>query len=187
MLRKYGSHQQFKSTILGTDRIREERTKYEAKIIEAEGMLKKISREAEESKADFHWLTGASALGQAASSEIAEKKTNTYEGDEAWWRKKLLTQKQQLQDAIENYEKAYVEYSKNVETLDPSRFGGLSLTQYQMASYRLDILNNEMARSRVQVTEVIERLKKLVKEAEEYKVNPDWIEELNTKIPLFPK
>lgn len=173
ILRKYGSHQQFKSTILGMDRIREERAKYEAKVIEAEVMLQKISREAEESKADPDWLTGASTPGQRAVSYTAEM--DIYGQDEAWWREKVLTQREQLKEAVEKYEKIYEEYSKEAEKLGPSRFGRLSLTQYQMTSGRLDILKDEMAKYRLQISEATEMLKKLGKEAEESKADPDWV------------
>lgn len=173
ILRKYGSHQQFKSTILGMGRIREERAKYEAKVIEAEVMLQKISREAEESKADPDWLTGASTPGQRAVSYTAEM--DIYGQDEAWWREKVLTQREQLKEAVEKYEKIYEEYSKEAEKLGPSRFGRLSLTQYQMISGRLDILKGEMAKYRLQISEATEMLKKLVKEAEESKADPEWV------------
>ena len=162
ILRKFGSHQQFKSAIIGMDRIREERAEYEAKVIEAEVMLQKISREAEESKADPDWLTGDSTPGQRASLYTAEM--DIYGQDEAWWREKVLTQREQLKEAVENYEKVYKEYSKEAEKLGPSRFGGLSLTQYQMTSLRLEILKDEMAKYRVQINKATETLKKLLEE-----------------------
>lgn len=162
ILRKFGSHQQFKSTIIDMDRIREERAKYEAKVTEAEEMLEKISREAEESQADPDWLTGASTPGQRASLYTAEM--DIYGQDEAWWREKVLTQREQLKEAIEKYEKIYEEYSKEAEKLRPSRFGGLSLTQSQMAAGRLDILKGEMAKYQLQINEATETLKKLLEE-----------------------
>ena len=173
ILRKFGSHQQFKSTIIGMDRIKEERAKYEAKVIEAEGMLEKISRQAEESTADPDWLTSASTSGQRGSFYTAE--VDIYGQDEAWWRQKVLTQREQLKEAVENYEKVYKEYSKEAERLGPSRFGGLSLTQYQMTSLRLDSLNEEMARYRLRISEATETLRKLLKEAEESKADPEWL------------
>jgi len=173
ILRKFGSHQQFKSTIIGMDRIREERAKYEAKVIEAEEMLEKISREAEELQADPDWLTGVSTSGQGASLHTAEM--DIYGQDEAWWRQKVLTQREQVKEAVGNYEKVYKEYSKEAEKLGPSRFGGLSLTQYQMTSLRLDILKDEMAKYQLQINEATETLKKLLEEAEESKANPDWV------------
>jgi hypothetical protein len=162
ILRKFGSHQQFKSTIIGMDRIREERAKYEAKVVEAEKMLEKISREAEELQADPDWLTGVSTSGKRASSYAAEM--DIYGQDEAWWREKVLTQREQLKEAVENYEKVYEEYSKEAEKLGPSRFGRLSLTQYQMTSGRLDILKDEMAKYRLQINEATETLRKLLEE-----------------------
>jgi len=162
ILRKFGSHQQFKSTIIGMDKIRDERAKYEAKVIEAEIMLQKISREAEESKADPAWLTGDSTPGQRASLYTAEM--DIYGQNEAWWREKVLTQREQLKEAVEKYENIYEEYSKEAEKLGRSRFGGLSLTQYQMTSLRLEILKDEMAKYRLQISEATETLKKLLEE-----------------------
>jgi hypothetical protein len=175
ILRKYGSHQQFKSTILGLDRLREEKSRYEARIIEAKEILKKISRDAEESKADPSWLTGGLTLLQLASSERAEIKKDIYGRDEVWWRQKVHTQREELKDAVQNYERSYEEYSKKVEKLGPSRFGGLSLTQYQMTAYGLDLLEKEMAKFQAQITEANGILKKLLREAEESKANPDWL------------
>jgi tetratricopeptide (TPR) repeat protein len=175
IIRKFGSHQQFKSTILRMDRIKEERSKHEAQIIEAEGMLEKVTRQAEESKADPSWLTGASVLRLSTSLFQEEISTDIYGRDEAWWRSKVFDQREQLKKAVEDYEKAYEDYSEHVEKLSPSRLGRLSLTQYQMFSCRLDILSKEMTRHRVRVTEANELLKRLLKEAEESKANPEWL------------
>jgi len=175
VVRKFGSHQQFKSAILRMDRVKEERSKHEAKIIEAEGMLEKISREAEESKADPDWLIAVLTPYQSALSGTVEIERDIYGRDEAWWRQKVFTVREKLKDAVQNYKRSYEEYSKNVEKLGPSRFGGLSLTQYQMNSCRLDILSNEMAEYQTQIAEVKEMLNKLIKEAEESKANPIWL------------
>jgi hypothetical protein len=77
-----------------------------------------------------------------------------------------------FRSAIQDYKKLYEEYRKNVEKLGPYRFGGLSLTQYQWNSCRLDILSNEMAEYQAQITEAKETLSKLLKEAKESKANP---------------
>ena len=175
ILRKFGSHQQFKSTIISMDSIKEERSKHEAQIIQAEEMLEKISRVAEQSKADLDQLIGVLTPHQSASSGTAEIESDIYGSNEAWWRQKLLTQREHLKEAVDNYEKAYEEYSKEVEALGPSRFGRLSLTQYQMISCRLEILDNEMAKYQAQITEVNEMLNKLINEAKESKVNPNWL------------
>jgi hypothetical protein len=42
--------------IIELDKIREEKEKYQAQISEANGMLEKLSKEAEETKADPAWL-----------------------------------------------------------------------------------------------------------------------------------
>jgi hypothetical protein len=160
ILRKFGSHQQFKSTIIGMESIREERAKYDAKVAEAEKMLEKISREAEESQADPAWLTGVSTSGKRASLDTRE----IHGQDGAWLREKVLTQREQVKEAVGNYEKVYKEYSKEAEKLGPSRFGGLSLTQYQMTSLRLEVLKDEMGKYRLQINEVTETLRKLLEE-----------------------
>jgi Domain of unknown function (DUF4124) len=175
IVRKFGSHQQFKSTILRMDRIKEERSKHEAQIIEAEGMLEKISRQAEESKADPDWLIAVLTFHQPVSPDIVEIERDIYGRDEAWWGQKMPTVREKLKDAVQNYERSYEQYSKNAEKLGPSRFGGLSLTQHQMNSCRLDILSNEMAEYQIQINETKEMLNKLIKEAEESKANPIWL------------
>jgi hypothetical protein len=172
IVRKFGSHQQFKSTILRMDGIKEERSKHEAQIIEAEGMLGRISRQAEESKVDPDWLRAVLTPHQPASPDIVEIGRDIYDRDKAWWRQKVLTVREKLKDAVQNYKRSYGEYNKNIEKLGPSRFGGLSLTQLQMNSCRLDILSNEMAEYQAQITETKEMLNKLIKEAEESKANP---------------
>ena len=173
--RKFGSHQQFKSNIIRVDSIKEERSKHEAQIVEAEGMLEKISRAAEHSKADLDWLISVLTPYRPASSDMVEIEKDILGRDEAWWRQKLLTVREKLEDAVQNYKKSYDEYSKNVEKLGPYRFGGVSLTQYQWNSCRLDILNNEMGKYQAQITEANEMLKKLLKEAKESKANPNWL------------
>jgi hypothetical protein len=175
ILRKFGSHQQYKSTILRMGSIKEERSKYEAQIIEAEGMLEKILREAEQSKADLDWLIVVLTPYRSASSDTVVIERDIFGRDEAWWRQKLLTVREKLKDAVQNYKKSYEEYSKNVEKLGPFRFGRLSLTQYQWNSCRLDILNNEMEKHQAQITEAKDMLNKLIKEAEESKANPNWL------------
>jgi hypothetical protein len=54
--RKYGSPTQYKSTIIELDRLKEEMARYQAEIAEATDMLTKISKEAEEAKADPDWV-----------------------------------------------------------------------------------------------------------------------------------
>jgi hypothetical protein len=44
-----------------------------------------------------------------------------------------------------------------------------------MLSCGLEILSNEMAKHQARMTEINEIMKKLTKEAEESKANPDWL------------
>ena len=175
IVRKFGSHHQFKSTILRMDRIKEERSKYEAKIIEAEGMLEKVARQAEESKANPNGLTDDSGPRLMTTLLQTEISTDIYGRDGAWWRSKVFDQREQLKKAVEDYKKVYEDYSEHIEKLSPSRFGRLSLTQYQMFSCRLEILRNDMTRLQVRITEAHELLKRLLQEAEESKANPEWL------------
>jgi chromosome segregation ATPase len=158
------------------EKIKEERSKHEARIIEAEGMLEKLSRGAKESRADLDWLISVLTPRQASSSDIRKIERDTYGRDEIWWRQKLFEVRGKLEDAVRNYEKSYEEYCKNIEKLGPSRFGGLSLTQYQMTSLRLNSLNDQMTKYQDQIAEVKEILEKLVKEAKETKADPAWLE-----------
>ena len=172
ILRKFGSPQQFKSTFIEMNNLKWERAKYEAEVIQAEEMLEKISREAEELQADPGWLTGASTPGQRASLHTAE--VDIY-GQEEGWREKVLIQREQVKKAVENYEKVYEEYNKEAEKLGPYRFGGLSLTQYQFTAIRLQTLKGEMVRYQSQISEATGMLKRLLTEAEESGADPDWL------------
>jgi len=173
--RKFGSHQQFKSTILGLERIKEERIKHEARIIEAEGMLKNLSRKAKESEIDSNWPISVLISRQASSSDIVKVETDIYGRDELWWRQKVLDVRGTLEDAVRNYEKSYEAYIKDVEKLVPLRFGGLSLTQYQMISLRLNTLNDQMATYQAQIAEAKKMLEKLSREAKEAEADPAWL------------
>ena len=54
--RRFGSPTQYKINIIELDKTREEKEKYQAQISEANEMLEKLSKEAQESKADPAWL-----------------------------------------------------------------------------------------------------------------------------------
>lgn len=173
--RKFGSHQQFKSTVLGLERIKKERSKHEARIIEAEGMLEKLSRKAEESGIDSNWPISVLISHQAPSSDIVKIERDIYGRDELWWRQKVLDVRGTLEDAVRNYEKSYEAYIKDAEKLVPLRFGGLSLTQYQMISLRLNTLNDQMTKYQAHIAEAKEMLEKLSREAKEAKADPAWL------------
>jgi hypothetical protein len=54
--RKYWSPTQYKMNMVELDKLKEERAKYQVQIDEANGMLRNLSKEAEESKANPDWL-----------------------------------------------------------------------------------------------------------------------------------
>jgi len=176
VIRKYGSHQQFKSTILSLERIKEEETKYEAQIAEAKEMLEKVSREAGESMSNPDQQTGVPTF-QLTFTNRPEAKTDIYGRDEAWWRGQMLAKEEELKEAVEDYERAHEAYMKKVEGLSPSRFAGMSLTQYQMMASGLGVLNDDMVKHQARITEINDSIKKLTKEAEESNANPEWLQQ----------
>jgi hypothetical protein len=105
-----------------------------------------------------------------------EIRTDIYGRDETWWREKVRPWKEQLKEATENYENAHKEYMEQTERLGQFKFGRLSLTQYQMISYRLEILDKEMEKYQGQIAEANGMLEKLSNEAKETKANPVWLE-----------
>jgi dephospho-CoA kinase len=54
--RRFGSRTQYKTNIIELDRLKEEMFKYGDQIAEANEALEKISKEAQESKANLDWL-----------------------------------------------------------------------------------------------------------------------------------
>ena len=82
--------------------------------------------------------------------------------------------KEQLQEATENYERVREEYIKQAGGLEAS-FGKMSLTQYQMLSSKLKVLNEEMAKYQAQMDEAKGMLDKIAKEAEEANADPEWV------------
>ena len=54
--KRFGSPTQYKMNIIELDKLKEERDTYEAQVSEANAMLEKLSKEAQESKADPSWL-----------------------------------------------------------------------------------------------------------------------------------
>jgi len=174
VIRKYGSHQQFKSTILNLERIKEEENKYEAQIAEAKEMLERFSREAGESTSSPDQQAGVHTF-QLTVTNRPEAKTDIYGRDESWWRGQMFAKRGELEEAVQDYERVHDEYMKKVESLNPSRFAGLSLTQYQMMASGLEVLNDNMAKYQARMTEINESIKKLTKEAEESNANPEWL------------
>jgi chromosome segregation ATPase len=103
-------------------------------------------------------------------------KTDIYGRDETWWKEKVRPWKEQLKEANENYERVQKEYMFQAQGLSPFNFGKMSLTQYQMLSARLEVLNSEMEKYQAQITEAKGMLNKLSREAEETRADPSWLE-----------
>jgi chromosome segregation ATPase len=118
----------------------------------------------------------------AAPSQVMVAKTNEamktdiYGRDETWWKEKVHPWKKQLREATGNYERVQKEYMLQAQGLSPFNFGKMSLTQYQILSLRLEILNNEMEMYQGQITEAKEMISKLSQEAKETKADPAWLE-----------
>jgi len=110
------------------------------------------------------------------SQKTQESNVDIYGRDETWWREKVRPWKEQLKGATENYENVQKQYMEQSEGLSPYNFGKMSLTQYQMLSARLQILNGEMEKYQDQIAEANEMLGKLSQEAKETKADPAWLE-----------
>jgi uncharacterized protein YfcZ (UPF0381/DUF406 family) len=175
---KFGSKTQYQMGTYALSGLTQQLEEYRAQIAEAEKMLDELSKEAERAKANPEWLEpGIAPIPQEIASTKKEKiNADLYGRDQTWWREKVRPWKEQLKEATENYGKTQEEYLKQGEALGPFRWGGLSLTQYQMISSRLNTLNDQMAKYRAQTVEANEMLKKLSKEARETKADPAWLE-----------
>ncbi len=108
--------------------------------------------------------------------KTAESKVDIYGRDETWWREEVRPWKEQLKEATENYENVHKQYMEQSQGLSPYNFGKMSLTQYQMLSARLQILNAEMEKYQGQIAKANEMLSKLSQEAKETKTDPTWLE-----------
>lgn len=175
---KFGSKTQYQMGTYALSGLTQQLEEYRAQIVEAEKMLDELSKEAERARANPEWLElGIAPTVQEIASTKKEKiNADLYGRDQTWWREKVRPWKEQLKEATENYEKTQEEFLKQGEVLGPFRWGGLSLTQYQMISSRLNTLNDQMAKYHAQMVEANEMLKKLSKEARETKADPAWLE-----------
>ena len=175
---KFGSKTQYQMISYDLGGLTKQMDEYRAQIAEAEKMLDELSLEAEKAKANPEWLEPgiAPAAQEIASTKKEEIDMDLYGRDKTWWREKVRPWGEQLKEATQNYEKAHEEFMKQGEGLESNRFGRLSLTQYQMISHRMEILNKEMEAYQGQIVEAKEQLEKLSKEAKEAKANPAWLE-----------
>ncbi len=93
--------------------------------------------------------------------------------NEAYWRDRARPLRERLTEAKANYETANRKYLEKSEQLSQRRFG--SRTQYKMDIIELDKLNVERKKYETEMNEANDMLKKISREAEEAKANPEWV------------
>ncbi len=163
IMHQYGSKTQFQMFTEELPSITERFETYKKQMIEARAMLVRFEDKNQE-------MEGAN--GKRAVSP----KTDIYGRDETWWKEEVQPWKEQLKKATENYEKTFDEFAGQLERLGPFRWGGLSLTQYQMISSRLTVLSGRMEQDQTQISQAKGMLARLSKEARETKADPAWLE-----------
>ena len=102
-----------------------------------------------------------------------EAKTDIYGRDEAWWRDKVRSWKDRIKAATASYESVYKKFMEKEGELSRIKYG--SKSRIRIIIREMDQLKEEMMGYEAQIAEANEMLKKLSKEAEESKANPDWL------------
>ncbi len=161
---RYGSKTQYQMFTAELPSISERLETYKRQMTEAKTMLDKFTKEDQEREKAYR------------EGDTPSVTTDLYGRDEAWWKDRVRSWKEQLKEARQDYEEACDAFVKQAETLGPSRFGRLSLTQYQMISSRLTELTGRMAKDQTQISESRTMLSKLSEEAREAKADPAWLE-----------
>lgn len=111
----------------------------------------------------------------ASKAPVGKKEKATadiYGRDEAWWREKVRSWKEQLKQATADYEAANKRYSERLGELSGKP---MSPTQHTMSTLELQSLKDEKTKYQAQMTEADEMLKKLSQEAAEARADPDWL------------
>ena len=160
---RYGGKTQYQMFTAELPSISERLEAYREQMIEAKTMLEAFKNETQETQ-------------DASRKSAVSPKTDIYGRDETWWREKVRPWKEQLKEAKQSYEETCEASVKQLEGLGPFRWGGLSLTQYQMVSSRLTELYDRMAQYQTEISETKSMLAKLSKEAGEAKADPAWLE-----------
>jgi len=175
---KFGSKTQYQMVSYTLSRLTQEMEGHRARIAKAEGMLDELAKEAEKAKANPEWVEPeiAHPVPNFVSTQKEEVNADLYGRDRTWWKEKVRPWKEQEREATKNYGKAQEEFVKQGEELGPFKFGRLSLTQYQMISSRLNVLNDQIGKYQAQIAEAREMSEKLTKEAKETKADPAWLE-----------
>jgi hypothetical protein len=114
-----------------------------------------------------------SAQSPSQSSEEVRETRKDIDGlGETWWREKARPWNQQLKDATANLEAVN---NKIIEGTQNIIGKYSSPTQQNMYTAELERLKGERAKYQAQVDEAKEMLKKLAKEAQDAKADPDWL------------
>ncbi|HSB04330.1 MAG TPA: DUF4124 domain-containing protein [Thermodesulfobacteriota bacterium] len=134
------------------------------------------AREKEEAKADIY---GREAKGQVEwekkeRKERGELKVDVFGQDKSYWKARVQPWKDRLNEATLNYDNAHRQFMEKAMELSEMRYG--SRTQYKMKIIELDQSKNEMMTYQAKMVEVEEMLRRISKEAEEAKADPDWLE-----------
>jgi len=160
---RYGGKTQYQMFTEALPSMSERSEDFKEQMNEAKDMLEKF--------------TESSGSTEALSEKgTISSQTDIYGRDERWWKEKMQPWKEQLKEAREGYENASEAFIQQLERLGPSRWGGLSLTQYQFISTKLTLLNGQMMRFQSQISEARGMLAKLFREAMETKADPAWFE-----------
>jgi len=160
---RYGGKTQYQMFTADLPGITDRLEAYREQLIDAKAMLETFENETQGTEG---------TRGKKAVSP----RTDILGRDETWWRETVRPWKEQLKEARQNYEEACEASVKHLEGLGPFRWGGLSLTQYQMISSRLTELYDRMAEYQTQVSGAKSMLAKLSEEAKETKADPVWLE-----------
>jgi hypothetical protein len=115
----------------------------------------------------------APSPSEAPPQEREEVMTDRFGLGEAYWRDRVRPWKVKLAEATAKYESAHQEYMEKSEQLSQRKFG--SRTQYKMNISELDMLNAERKKYEAEVNEANDMLKKISKEADEAKADPEWL------------
>ena len=160
---RYGSKTQYQMFTEALPGMSERLEVYRDQMMEAKTMLETFKNETQE-------------IEGAGGKRAVSPKTDIYGRDETWWKEKVQPWKEELNEAKQSYEETSETIVEQLERLGPFRWGGLSLTQYQMISSRLTALYGHRAQYQTQISEAKGMLAKLSKEAKETKADPAWLE-----------
>lgn len=102
-----------------------------------------------------------------------ETKKDIYGRDETWWSERVSTWNDRIKAATAGYESINEKFMEKEGELSRIKYG--SKSRHRIIIQELDRLKEEMMKFKAQIAEANEMLKKLSKEAEESRANPDWL------------